>query len=145
MKRPTYSCDIKLRAYQVREADGPMIHSAADLASAVPDAANLDREAFFVITLTQKNQIIDRHLISLGTLTAALVHPREVFLPAILDRAAAVAFLHNHPSSDTTPSRDDRELTTRLKQVAELLGFRLLDHVIVGRNSHCSFAEEGLL
>ena len=145
MAEPVYSCDITLRTFQMKEAEGPTIRCGKDLADAFKDALSLDREAFFVVTLNQKHRQIDRHLVSLGTLTAALVHPREAFRPALADAAAAVAFLHNHPSGDPTPSREDRELTSRLKEVGDLLGIPVLGHVIIGSNGFYSFAEEGLM
>jgi len=129
---------------QVREAEGPKISAGGDIYRYCKDIARMDRESFHVLTLNQKNVVIDRYLISLGTLTASLVHPREVFKPAILDSAAAVAFVHNHPSGDVTPSREDVALTKRLKDAAEILGIRVLDHVIIG-DSYTSFVDEGLL
>ncbi len=145
MPRPTYSCSIKLRTMQLREAEGPAFRDAKGIASAFHDIATLDREAMFVITLSQKHRQIDRHLVSLGTLTASLVHPREVFRPAIYDGAAAIALVHNHPSGDPTPSVQDKEMTCKLKEAADLLGIRLLDHIIVGRDGFVSFLDEGLL
>ena len=95
MKQRPYACNIRLTAFQVREASGPVLRSAEDIVRAFRDAAAMDREVFFVLTLTQKNEVIDRHIVSIGSLTAALVCPREAFKPAILDAAAAVAFVHN--------------------------------------------------
>lgn len=145
MARPSYSCTIKLRTPMVREAEGPAFRSGQDFAEAFRDVANLDREAMLVVTLNQKNRQIDRHIVSLGTLTASLVHPREVFKPAIADGAAAIALVHNHPSGDPTPSSEDRQLTQRLKEVGDLLGIRLLDHVVVARSGFTSFVDQGLL
>lgn len=138
-----YAFEIKVKAMQVREAKGPVAKDAASFAEMFKDIATLDREAFYVVTLNQKNKVIDRHLISLGTLTASLVHPREVFKPCILDSAACIAFVHNHPSGSTEPSSEDRTLTKRLKEGAELLGFRILDHVIVTAEGQYSFQENG--
>lgn len=145
MDRKTYSCAIRLHTWQVREASGPAIRESADFAEAFRDLRKADRECFFVVTLNQRHCIIDRHLVAVGTLSEALVHAREVFKPALMDSAAAVAILHNHPSGDPTPSPQDRTLTTRLKEAADLLGIRLLDHIVLGRESHTSFAELGLL
>lgn len=78
-----------------------------------------------------------------GSLTAALVHPREVFAPAIRAAAAALILVHNHPSGDPTPSAEDRAITEGLRQVGELVGMRVLDHVVVGRGSYASMADEG--
>ncbi len=145
MRRKRYACDLRIMAFQVREAEGPPVKSGSDFAEMFKDISCLDKEAFFVVTLSQKNSTIDRHLVSMGTLTASLVHPREAFRPALQDGAAAVAFVHNHPSGDPTPSSDDMSLTKRLKDAADLLGIRILDHVIVGRGRYFSFVDEGLL
>jgi DNA repair protein RadC len=134
-----------MRTWQVREASGPAVKVSADFAAAFDELRQADRECFFVVTLNQRHRIIDRYLVAVGTLSEALVHAREVFKPALRDSAAAVALMHNHPSGDPTPSPEDRALTSRLKQAAELLGIRLLDHIVLGRDSHVSFAEDGLL
>jgi len=139
-----FGVSLNAKLMQVRETEGPYVKNARDLVKAVKDAAKLGQEAFLVVTLNQKNRLIDKHLVSLGTLTASLVHPREVFRPAIVDGAAAIAFVHNHPSGDTTPSHEDRVLIKRLKECAELLGIRLLDSVIVG-DGYLSMQEEGIL
>ena len=139
-----YSVQLKVNQLVVREATGPQIRAAADIAKLFDDIVNLAQEAFFVATYDQKNKLIDKHLVSLGTLTASLVHPREVYRPAIMDGAAAVAFCHNHPSGDTTPSSEDKVITKRLREAGELLGIRVLDHVIVGRDGFFGFLESGL-
>lgn len=82
---------------------------------------------------------------SRGTLTAALVHPREVFRPAILASAAAIVLVHNHPSGDPEPSEEDLAITRRLIQVGELHGIGVLDHVIIAKDGHVSFRARGLL
>jgi len=104
-----------------------------------------DREYCVVFMLDGKNRIGSCNVVSIGSLNQAIVHPREVFKAAILSNAAAVIVAHNHPSGDPNPSREDREITRRLKEAGELLGIRLLDHVIVGDNSYLSFTESGLL
>jgi DNA repair protein RadC len=105
----------------------------------------LDREFFFMITLDSKNRTIGYHTISMGSLSASVVHPREVFKPAILESSAAVVFLHNHPSGDPAPSREDRECTNRLTAAAKILGIRVLDHIIFGEADYYSFADAGML
>jgi len=111
-----------------------------------PIAAGLDREYFWCLALDGKNRAASLHVISVGSLTAALVHPREVFKPAILCNAAAVVLVHNHPSGDPTPSPEDRAITERLVQVGELVGIRVLDHLVLGEaGAFRSFADEGLL
>jgi len=121
------------------------IFLSRDLAAVVP-CGDLDREAFFVVLLDQKNFVLSIELISLGTLTASLVHPREVFGAALHGQAAAIAFVHNHPSGDTTPSNQDKQLTKTLCDGANLLGLRVLDHVIIGENgTYFSFRDDGLI
>jgi DNA repair protein RadC len=105
----------------------------------------LDREFFFMITLDSKNRTIGYHTISMGSLSSSVVHPREVFKPAILENSAAVVFLHNHPSGDPAPSREDRECTNRLTAAAKILGIRVLDHIVFGETDYFSFADAGLL
>jgi DNA repair protein RadC len=102
----------------------------------------LDRELFFALLLDGRNRLRAEVCVSEGTLTTALVHPREVFAPAIRDRAAALILVHNHPSGDPTPSSEDVALTERLRQVGELVGIRVLDHVVVGQARYISFAEQ---
>ncbi len=103
------------------------------------------REMFHAVLLDSKNRLVLDLRISVGSLGASLVHPREAFRPAVREAAAAVIFLHNHPSGDPSPSREDREVTRRLQRAGELLGIPVLDHVIVGRDSYYSFADAGEL
>src|SRR6266481_698775 len=99
----------------------------------------LDREQFVVLVLDGKNRVVGFNVVSIGSLTAALVHPREVFKAAILSNAAALILVHNHPSGDPTPSAEDRAITDRLRKGAELLGMSLLDHVVIGDGRYVSF------
>lgn len=110
-----------------------------------PRLAHLDREQFHVVLLTAKNHVIAYECVSEGTLTASLVHPREIFKSAIRRSAHAVILAHNHPSGDPTPSREDREVTTRLVQAGKLIGIEVLDHLVVGQGRYTSFRERGLL
>ncbi|MFO7900758.1 MAG: DNA repair protein RadC [Planctomycetota bacterium] len=103
------------------------------------------RETFVALLLDIKNRLIRDVTISQGSLNQSIVHPREVFQPAIRDSAASVIFVHNHPSGDTSPSREDREITRRLKQTGDVIGIGVLDHVIVSETGYTSFADEGLL
>jgi DNA repair protein RadC len=103
------------------------------------------KESFFALLLDSKNRLIREVQVSEGSLTASIVHPREVFGPVVRESAAAVLFVHNHPSGDPTPSREDLEITTRLKEVGDLMGVRVLDHIVVGSGSYVSFADRGLL
>ena len=98
----------------------------------MPALRDLDREHFVAVLLTTKNQVIDVVTVSVGSLSASLVHPREVLKPAVQASAAAVVVAHNHPTGDPEPSREDIAFTRRLQRSCEILGIRLLDHVIVG-------------
>lgn len=101
------------------------------------------QEEFHIVTLDTRNQVIDTHCITVGTLDASLVHPREVFRAAIRDAAQSVILVHNHPSGDPHPSREDHSVTRRLEQAGETIGIKVLDHVVVGRNGCCSLRESG--
>jgi DNA repair protein RadC len=109
------------------------------------ELAALDREHFVLITLDSKNRTIGYHTISVGSLATSVVHPRECLKAALLDSAAAVVFIHNHPSGDPAPSREDRECTSRLVEASKILGIRVLDHIIFGLTDYYSFADAGLL
>jgi DNA repair protein RadC len=98
---------------------------------------------FKVILLDAKHAILRDATVSEGSLTLSVVHPREVFNFAVRESAAAVIFLHNHPSGDPQPSAEDRELTTRLVAAGNLLGIRVLDHLVLGDKNYVSFADQG--
>jgi len=102
------------------------------------------KEYFFTMHLDGKNRIVCIDQVSVGSLNQSIVHPREVFKTALLSNAAAIILLHNHPSGDPAPSREDREITRRLKEVGEMIGIRVLDHIIIG-GTYMSFVEQGLL
>jgi DNA repair protein RadC len=102
------------------------------------------KEYFFAVHLDGKNRILCIDQISVGSLNQSIVHPRETFKSALLSSAAAILLIHNHPSGDPTPSREDIEITRRLKEAGELLGIRVLDHLVIGDN-YVSFVERGLL
>jgi DNA repair protein RadC len=112
-----------------------------------PRLQHLRKEIFKVILLDTKHHIQKDVTISEGSLSASLVHPREAFLPAIKESAAAVIFVHNHPSGDPTPSPEDKDLTQRLAEVGRLVGIGVLDHIIIGAGERgfMSFRDAGLL
>jgi DNA repair protein RadC len=116
-------------------------------ARAIYQALDADKEHFLLIVQNNKNRAVGHKVIATGSLTASLVHPREVYT-AVLNpewRAAAMIFVHNHPSGDPQPSQEDIELTRRLKEIADLFGIRLNDHVILGHDRYYSFSDRGLL
>jgi len=102
------------------------------------------KEYFITLHLDGKNRISCMEEVSVGSLNQSIVHPREVFKTALLSSAAAIVLIHNHPSGDPTCSREDREITRRLKEAGDLLGIKILDHIIVGQ-TYMSFVEQGLL
>ena len=108
--------------------------------------AHHDREEMIVALLDAKHRIIGINSVSVGSLTLSIVHPRETFKAAIVSNCAAVILAHNHPSGDPTPSQEDRQLTTRLKDCGVLLGIPVLDHLVIGDEGHyVSFADRGEL
>jgi DNA repair protein RadC len=117
---------------------------AAEIACAIigPDA---DRECTVVLFLNTRHRVIGSQMISVGTLNASLVHPRETFKGAILAGAAAIVLAHNHPSGDATPSNDDVALTKRLRTAGEILGIPVLDHVVIGDGTYVSLRGCGLI
>lgn len=102
-------------------------------------------EIFIMITLDIKNKVTGLFLVSQGTLNESSVHPREVFKRAILNNAASILIAHNHPSGDLTPSKPDIAITERLKEAGDILGIKLIDHLILGHSSHISFKEKELV
>lgn len=133
----------------VREEAPPWVtkrcSSARDIYELFHDLTRETKEHFVALHLDIKNRIVCYDTISVGSLTASIVHPREVYKSALLSSAAAILFMHNHPSGETTPSREDLEITTRLKEAGELLGIRVLDHIILGEKGYYSFADAGVL
>lgn len=124
----------------------PQVSSPADVSALLRDRiAYEDREHFIVLLLNTKNRVIGSPTVSIGTLSSSLVHPREVFKPAIKAGAAFVLLAHNHPSGHVEPSREDREVTKRLVEAGEMVGIEVLDHVILGGASSYSLKEHGLL
>jgi len=105
---------------------------------------NETKEYFIAIHLDGKNRIICIDQVSVGSLNQSIVHPREVFKTSLLSSAAAMILIHNHPSGDPTPSREDLEITKRLREAGDLLGIRILDHIVIG-DTYTSFVEKGVL
>jgi DNA repair protein RadC len=104
-----------------------------------------DREHLVLITLDMKNVINSISTVSIGSINSSIVHPREVFKPAILSNAASIILAHNHPSGDTNPSKEDINITQRIKEGGKLLGIDLLDHLIIGDDNYTSLKEKGIV
>jgi DNA repair protein RadC len=123
------------------------VRNSADAAQIIRSfLAGADREYFVALLLDGKHRVNALNLVAAGSLTSALIHPREVFKPAILANADCVIVVgHNHPSGDPSPSQDDLALSIRLVQAGEMLGIKVLDHIIVGDGDYISFADRGLI
>jgi len=138
---------ITTDAMTIKEPRGDKLCTPAAVRGELADMATMAQECFCVLTLNTKNQLIDRHMVTLGIVDASLVHPREVFRAAICDGAAAVVVAHNHPSGDPTPSAEDIRVTRQLVESGKVLDIQVLDHVIIGRGERefVSLREEGLV
>lgn len=123
----------------------PIIDSPRAALDQFADIRNHKKEHFVALYLNARNELIHKEIISIGTLTRSLVHPREVFAPALTHSAASVLVAHNHPSGDVVPSDDDLIITKRLCESAELLGIAIFDHLIITHDSSFSLREHGLL
>lgn len=124
----------------------PQISTAEDAAAYMMDRLRFERKEHFVaLHLDTQNRLIGEEVVSVGSLDASIVHPREIFKTALKRSAASIICLHNHPSGDPTPSFADVEVTRRLVEAGELLGVQVLDHIVIGENRYCSLKEKGWL
>ncbi|MDR1032629.1 MAG: DNA repair protein RadC [Candidatus Nomurabacteria bacterium] len=123
---------------QLTEPDQPVLDAPEKVLPLLADIRDKKQEYLVALTLDGANRLIRKRVITIGTLTASLVHPREVFAPAIEDRAAAVIVAHNHPSGSLSPSPADSEVTERLCEAGKLLGITLVDHLIVTKDDYRS-------
>jgi len=124
------------RRFEVSER--PIIDSPEKAVEQLSDIRDKKQEYFVCLTLDGANRLIAKRIITIGTLTASLVHPREVFADAITDRAASIIVAHNHPSGNLEPSQADEDVTTRLQNAGEVIGIKLIDHVIVSKAASVS-------
>ena len=131
------------RRHLVRES--PVITSAEDAFNLVIDLANKKQEHFVCISLNGANEVIERRTVTIGLVDSSPVHPREVFADVIADRASSVIFAHNHPSGNLNPSTADSRTQEQLSAAAEILGIKVLDHLIVSKKGYFSFQEAGLI
>jgi DNA repair protein RadC len=146
-KRATLRAAFELgrRLAAGRLAPGTVLRGPADVFRHFhPTLRDAPTERFLVVLLDGRHRLLRHELVSQGTLTASLVHPREVFRPALRESAAALVLVHNHPSGDPAPSAEDREVTARLVRAGELLGIPVIDHVVVAERGYASLRETGL-
>lgn len=142
---PRYRISLVKEAGSVYITSKPIVAASQVFEVARDLFEGIDREAFYVLCLDNKGKIIGVNLASLGTLSASIIHPREVFKPAILLNAAGIICTHNHPSGDPAPSAQDNDLTRRLVQAGIVLGLFVKDHVICGEDAFFSYEEHGLI
>lgn len=132
---------LELGRRVLQQKESTLVLSSAEVWEELKDLRELKKEHCIVLYLDTVHQIIKRELIAVGILNASLIHPREIFEPAIRQSAAEIIIAHNHPSGDPTPSDSDIVLTKRLVAAGELLGITVLDHVIIGKHGWASFKE----
>jgi len=138
--------ELGRRLAKSRHGDMPAIRKPADAAELMMEELRyFKKEHFVCLFLNTKNQVIARETLSVGTLNASLVHPREVFRAAIKCSSASIICVHNHPSGDPTPSPEDIAMTKRLQEAGELVGIDVLDHLVIGDNRFISLKEQGLM
>ncbi len=143
------SCEIiacfELGRRMLQNKKAVLILSPKDVWRELKDIRNNKKEHFIIFYLDARNQEIKREIISIGSLNANLVHPREVFEPAVRHTAAQIIIAHNHPSGDPEPSEDDLEITKRLVKAGKILGIEIIDHIIVAKGSFLSFKDKKLI
>jgi len=137
--------ELTKRALEVEDNNLPTIVSAKDAVAQLQELRIVKKEHFVVLYLNARNQLIHKETVSIGTLNASLIHPREVFKPAIDYLAASIIIAHNHPSGDVDPSEEDIEITKRIKEAGKIMGIEIADHIIVTKESFLSFQERGLV
>jgi len=131
------------KRHNISKQNGKPIKTAKDVFDyCSPKLSGVDKEHFMILHLDTRNKIIKDEIVSVGTLNSSLIHPREVFKSAIKESANAIILVHNHPSGDTEPSEEDKKITDILFKAGELLSIKVLDHVIIGKDSWHSFKDK---
>ena len=139
------SLELAKRAFEKGVGILPVISCPADTISLLTEIKDKQKEHFLCLYLNARNQVIHKEVVSIGSLSASIVHPREVLFPAISYSAASIILSHNHPSGDVSPSEEDIDLTRRLSKAGELMGIEILDHLIISSNDFLSLKEQGLV
>lgn len=136
---------MEVNFLQVKETSGDAVHSPNTVVSLMVEEARADRECFWVLHLNAGNKIIEKELVSIGTVNNSLVHPREVFKKAILNGATGIITIHNHPGGQAQPSKEDKVIWERLDEAGKILGITVLDHLIITPSGAWYSREEGNL
>ncbi len=162
MAKPSLTHSSQSQRYTIKEfqllvKDAPVIPAeiqpfvgiqfrcSGDIYRAFRELAAMPVESFLVVHLDSKNRMVGMTTCSIGSMTSSLVHPRDIFRPAIANMTAGLIFIHNHPSGDPAPSDEDLQITKRLCEVGKLIGIKCLDHIIIGSGRYYSFADQGLI
>lgn len=135
--------ELSKRAFQMDKQNLPFVQNPQDAIGLLSDLSKYRKEHFVVLYLNARNQVIERETVSVGTLTGTMIHPREVFEPAVRNLAAQIILAHNHPSGHLEPSDEDEIITKRLIEAGKIMGIDIMDHVIVTKTGWFSFREEG--
>jgi len=139
-------CGVKVQLIKDSSySNGPVVKTPESVAELVSDLKSKDREHLLCIHLNTRNAVVGIETVSIGSLNANIVHPREVFKAAILNNAASVILVHNHPSGDTSASEEDIEITKRIVEAGKIVGIEVLDHLIVTSSGHSSLKEQGVI
>ncbi len=137
--------ELTKRALEVEDSNLPIINSAKDAVAQLQELRTAKKEHLVVLYLNARNQLIHKETISIGTLNTSLIHPREVFKPAIENSVAFIIVAHNHPSGDAEPSDNDLAVTKRLQEAGKIMGIEVIDHVIMTRKNYYSLKEKNIL
>lgn len=137
-----YEVSVRLVRKRRKRKASPIICSPKEAFGLMQHLGVYDREVFYCLHLDTRNRLVSYEEVSKGTVNASLVHPREVYKAAILSSANAIVLVHNHPSGDPSPSREDLDITGRLQKAGDILGIEVLDHIIIGDDTFYSLKEE---
>lgn len=138
--------EISKRMAKATHKEKVNIHSPSSVAALyMEEMRHLKREHMLVVLLDTKYNVIDDYTLSIGTVNASLIHPREVFIYALSKEAVNIILIHNHPSGNPSPSQEDVQVTERVRQAGEILGIDLLDHIVIGDGTYISMKEQGYL
>jgi DNA repair protein RadC len=141
--KPTgYQIKTEIKLLTVKEAMQVKIRSSAIAYEIMRRETNIDRECAWVLHLNGRLELIEKELVSMGTVEGSLLHPREIFKKAIVNGASSIVVVHNHPSGDPTPSEEDLGISKRIKEAGELLGIAVNDFIIIGSRGYTSFVDE---
>ena len=145
MDRVAAAFELARRGLRLGLGVQPIVNGPLDAVPLLADIRAERREHFLCLYLNARNQLIHKEVVSIGSLSASVVHPREVFHLAVTRAAASIVLAHNHPSGDPSPSREDIELTRRLVEAGRLMGIDILDHIILCESEFLSLKEQALM